>query len=1244
MVFTEKAISKSNFSTIMDYRIFIEKKEAFSLINSNLNKELKQYFSFTNLESYLVYDVFGISKADVEIAIAKVFSNAVTDIVHHTKPKGEESIGVEFLPGQYDQKADSAKQCLEILGINKVQIRSAELFVFTGLEKNQLEPLKKYLINPIEKREKDLSELKIIQSKNPEPIQIVNGFREMSSFGIKNILQELGLSLHPKDLEFIQDYFIQLKRDPTELEIRLLDTYWSDHCRHTTFEAEITKIDWDKKNAAIEATFNKYLLMRKELNITKPIRLMDLATIGGKYLIKNKIANNIDLSDEINACSIIIPVTVDGKEEEWLLQFKNETHNHPTEIEPYGGASTCIGGAIRDPLAGRAYVYQGIRLSGSASPNERFEDTMEGKLPQRKIIKDSAIGFSDYGNQIGVATSLVKEFYHPGYKAKHMEVGFVVGAVPKDWVRREKPAEGDCIVLVGGRTGRDGIGGAVGSSKTNENEKLEDLSAQVQKGNAIVESKIQRLFRKKEVLQRIKKCNDFGAGGISVAIGEIADSLDIDLDKVRLKYDGLNGLEIALSESQERMALVIEKKDLQFFVEEAAKENLEAYQVATVANHGKMIMRWNGEVIAELDREFLDSNGIRQSNAVLINEADWVEESKVEFSTKGLEEALESHESASQKGLQEMFDSNIGQATVLNPYGGYTQETPEDVSVHTLPVKGNTEVCSICSFGFNPIESEKNTYFGAYFSVIESINKLVAAGADLKEICLSFQEYFEKLEDKAEKWGRPFAALLGALQAQIDFGCPAIGGKDSMSGTYGDISVPPTLISFAIAPTKKDFVVSSTLQSAESTLYLYQPKTNEMGLIEPKNYSDFAGFYHQKVKEGLVMSGKSLDKPSIAVALFMMSVGNRVGVTLEYNKEELLGSKKGAVLFQANSDFLTNLDAELQSQIVEIGKTNLSNQFTINQEQIDVHDLMKKWKSTFEDIFPSNSYKATPCVPKQETTTKNFYISKGVKAKPKVLIPSFPGTNSEFDSAKAFTRAGAEILHHTFVNLDSKAIQESLKRLKNDIKQSQIIFFPGGFAAADEPDGSGKFIATILRNEEISMAIADFLAKDGLILGICNGFQALVQSGLLPFGKVTPETSPSNPILFRNNINRHQASLTRVKVIQDDSPWLKGMKNETYWIPISHGEGRFMAENEVLDTLVANKQIASVYVDCKDELGIDLPENPNGSYNAIEGIVSPCGKIYGRMGHPERLANGLFKNIPNIKEIPIFENAVDYFS
>lgn len=1225
-------------------RIFVEKKGIFDVESPKVFNELKEIVpQIQNVKIYNVYDVFGVDEFDLSRVIFNTFVDPVTDIVHSENPAKNLYFATEFLPGQYDQRADSAEQCIALLTENEnAKVRSGKLIELFGITENDLEKIKNHLINKVESREKDLSQLEIPAEETPDKVIVHAGFKDFTKTELEEFYQHHGFAFGLDDLEFIQNYFKSEDRNPTETELKVLDTYWSDHCRHTTFETELTHVQFDGRfKDILENIFNNYLEKRKFLGReAKPISLMDLATVCARYFHKTGKLENLVVSDEINACTIEIEAEFDGKKEPWYLLFKNETHNHPTEIEPFGGASTCLGGAIRDPLSGRAFVYQAMRLSGAANVLEPISETLPGKLPQRTITKQAANGYSSYGNQIGLATTLVNEIYHDGYKAKRMEVGFVVGAVKKDWVRREKPQNGDLVILLGGATGRDGVGGATGSSKEQDETSIHTLSTEVQKGNAVEERKIQRLFRNPEVTTLIKKSNDFGAGGVSVAIGEIADSLEISLDVLPLKYEGLNGTELAISESQERMAVVIDAKDQEKFIQFCEKENIKAVEVAKVTDSGRMQMFWQGNNIVDLSRDFLDTNGCAKKQDVLISHLQNIENQSTSFNEEHFLKALSEKNVASQKGLAEMFDASVGATTVAMPFGGKYQLTEMEGSVQTLPVLNaeNIETVSLASWGFDADISSQNSMIGAANAVVESVAKIVAMGGDYKNIRLSFQEYFEKLGSNPEKWGKPLASLLGAYDAQMNLELAAIGGKDSMSGTYQDLNVPPTLISFACANGEKKNIVSPEFKKPGNKLYLFTHVPQESGLPNYGALKFIFDFIHEKIKSGKIVSVKTIKQGGVAVALAKMSFGNQLGAEISLDEPLLLSKNIGSLVIET----VESLDAEF---LQLIGEVKDHKKLVINSLVFDIKHLLEVWTGTFEDLFPTKeSGRIAIEIDEKSNSIKprTIEIIKHGIAKPRVFAPVFPGTNCEYETQNAFRKEGAEVTSLPLINLNHHLLNESLDAWISEIDRSQILVFSGGFSAGDEPDGSAKFIVNVLKNEKMKNAVHQFLERDGMILGICNGFQALVKSGLLPYGEIR-DLNEYSPTLAHNAIGRHISQMVDVKVVNDDSPWLKGMKGEVFTIPISHGEGRFMASEAVIRELYENGQIATQYVDFDGNIAHGMPFNPNNSLFGIEGITSKSGKIYGRMGHPERFADGLLKNIPTANYHNIFRNGVQYF-
>ena len=1228
----------------MKKRIFVEKKGIFDVESPKILTEIKSILpKVENVKVYNIYDVFGLSESDFSKTVGSVFADPVTDIIHTENPATEQYFATEFLPGQYDQRADSAEQCISLLtGTDNAAVRSGKLIEIKGISSADLDKVKGLLINKVESREKDLSKLEIPAQEKPTPVIVHEGFIGFNEAELEQFYKQHGFAFGFDDLLFIQNYFQSENRNPTETELKVLDTYWSDHCRHTTFETELKDIQFKGEfKETLDKIFADYLEKRKFLGReAKPISLMDLATVCARYFHKTGKLENLVVSDEINACTIEIEAEFDGKKEPWYLLFKNETHNHPTEIEPFGGASTCLGGAIRDPLSGRAFVYQAMRLSGAADVLEPVSATLQGKLPQRTITKQAANGYSSYGNQIGLATTMVNEIYHEGYRAKRMEVGFVVGAVPKTWVKREKPQNGDIVILLGGATGRDGVGGATGSSKEQDETSIHTLSTEVQKGNAVEERKIQRLFRNPEVTTLIKKSNDFGAGGVSVAIGEIADSLEIDLDILPLKYEGLNGTELAISESQERIAVVVDAKDKDQFIHFCERENIKAVEVAKVTDSGRMQMFWEGSKIVDLSREFLNSNGCAKSQNAEISHLQKLENQPEIFNEENFIRILLDKNTASQKGLLEMFDSSVGATTVAMPLGGKHQITEMEGSVQTLPVLNakNVETVSLAAWGFDAEISSQNSLIGAADAVVESVAKIVAMGGDYRKIRLSFQEYFEKLGQNPEKWGKPLASLLGAYDAQMNFGLAAIGGKDSMSGTYQNLNVPPTLISFACADGQKKHIISPEFKQAGNNIYYFYHQNKENGLPDYETLKEVFDFVHQQIKAGNIVSVKTIKDGGAAVSLAKMCFGNHLGAEVELAESQILEKNIGGFIIESKTELA-------HSQLHKIGKVTEGKTLVINKKAFDLGKLLSAYTQTFENLFPTaepDRIEINIDEKLNSTSPKNIIIKKHNIAKPRVFAPIFPGTNCEYETQNAFRKEGAEVTSLPLINLTKSLLEESIEAWTKEIDQSQILVFSGGFSAGDEPDGSAKFIVNVLKNEQMKSAVHRLLERDGMILGICNGFQALVKSGLLPYGEIR-DLDENSPTLAHNAIGRHISQMVDVRVVNDDSPWLKGMKNEVYTIPISHGEGRFMASEEVLTELYKNGQIATQYIDFEGKIAHGMPYNPNNSLFGIEGITSRSGKIFGRMGHPERFAEGLLKNIPTANYHNIFRNGVEYF-
>ena len=1228
----------------MNKRIFVSKKQGFQVEGNSILNEIRENLYETGLtraELYNVYDVFNCDEEDVKLLKTKVLSEPVTDNVYdEIDLNGKTYVAIENLPGQYDQRADSAEQCLALLNSkDSVTIKSGRVIIFYG-EVKDLDKIKKYLINPVETREKDLSILENNEDVTVEPVPVLEGFRKLSREELEKFVSDNGLAMTADDLEHIQKYFIEEDRDPTETEIKVLDTYWSDHCRHTTFETFLKSVTIEKgeMTEAIQRAYEKYLELRKEVHGNKkPMTLMDMGTLGGKYMRKIGKLDDMEITDEINACSIEVDIDVDGKTERWLLMFKNETHNHPTEIEPFGGASTCIGGAIRDPLSGRAYVYQAMRITGAGDICEKLEDTLPNKLPQVRISKGAAHGYSSYGNQIGLATTFVREIYHNGYKAKRMEVGAVVGAVKKEYVLREEPKPGDLVIVLGGKTGRDGVGGATGSSKEHNDSSLTKCSSEVQKGNAPIERKIQRAFRNPEVTKLIKKSNDFGAGGVSVAIGELARGIEVNLDMVSVKYLGLSGTELAISESQERMAVVIAPENREKFEALMKEENLETRLVAKVTEKENLVIKFRGETIVDIARSFLDTNGVRQEQDVKVI-APVKEEIFKSDKTGTVEEkltaTLKNMNVASQRGMVEMFDSTVGRSTVLMPYGGKYQLTESEGSVQKFPTLGFTNTASVMTYGFNPYISEKSPYLGAIYAVIESLARLTAVGADYKKARLTFQEYFERLGKEPSRWGKPFMALLGALEAQVEFETPAIGGKDSMSGTFKNIDVPPTLISFAVTTEKTQNIISSEFKAAGNYIYLVKPEYNED--FTPK-YDTVKAVFDNVRKEmlaGNVVSASVVKFGGVAEALMKMTFGNKLGINVDTDAE-LFDLMPGAIVVETK---------EKLSFGILLGTVEDTKEIRINGAVINIDKALSDWEERYAKIYPYNTNaedkKVFTPVEKKGNMKQKASVLYDI---PKVLVLAFPGTNSEYDTAKAFERAGGAAEIFVINNLTVKDMEASIEELSRKIKEVQIVALPGGFSAGDEPDGSGKFITNILQNPKIKAAIKEFLAKEGLMLGICNGFQALIKSGLLPYGDMD-KLNENSPTLFRNDINRHISRIATTRIASNSSPWLSSFEiGDMHSMTLSHGEGKFVVSEEFAKELFENGQIATQYCNLEGEPTMDGKYNLNGSYYAIEGITSKDGQILGKMGHSERYEDGTFKNIYGEKMQDIFQNGVNFF-
>ncbi|MCM1023049.1 MAG: phosphoribosylformylglycinamidine synthase [Prevotella sp.] len=1231
------------------YRIYVEKKPEYAVEAKNLLSDIKTALRPDGLRNIRVlnrYDAEGLSEADFRLAAVSVFSEPAVDVCSYKLPalkENETVFAVEYLPGQFDQRADSCEQCIQILTQGeRCKVRNARVYILEGrLSQKELASVKSYIINPVESREASLAEVDTLASDYdiPTTVETLTNFIYLKEAELVSFIDKYGLAMDIDDIKFCQKYFKETeKRDPTITEIRMIDTYWSDHCRHTTF---LTAIDDAVINADyIRKTYEQYINVRKELGRDKkPVTLMDLATIAAKKLKKDGVLKDLDESEEINACSVKIKVDVDGELQNWLFMFKNETHNHPTEIEPFGGAATCLGGAIRDPLSGRSYVYQAMRVTGASNPLVPVEDTVHGKLPQRKITVGAANGYSSYGNQIGLATGHVAEVYHPGYVAKRLEIGAVVGAVPEENVVREAPLPGDVIILLGGRTGRDGCGGATGSSKSHTEASLEHCGAEVQKGNPPEERKLQRLFRNPVVTKMIKRCNDFGAGGVSVAIGELADGLDINLDKVPKKYDGLDGTELAISESQERMAVAVRREDADRFIAEAAKENLEATLVAEVTKEPRLRMTWNGNTVVDLSREFLNSNGAEKHTTVSVPVPITKQLKTYSDAPDSWELLMTNLNVCSQKGLVEYFDSTIGAGTVLMPFGGKYQLTPAQAMAAKIPVlKGETDTCSIMGWGFNPYVTDRSPYHGAMFAVIESIAKLVAAGGSYKKCWLTFQEYFERTNNNPTRWGKPFAALLGAFKAQLELGCGAIGGKDSMSGTFENIDVPATLVSFAAGIGSAKNVISPEFKKAGDKVILIVPDLDENGLPVFDSVKSCFERVEKLIADKTAAAVWAIGFGGVAEAVAKMSLGNRIGFRFDKKLSDdlLFYSRYGAFVAELNGDPFTVENV--------IGETISDYRIDCKTYSVDMTAIQKKWEDRLEPVFPCNIKSEDKPAKIFTYTAKDVVQHASTFAKPKVLIPVFPGTNCEYDTARVFERAGADPEVVVIKNLSAAALEESAAYFEKAVKQSQIIMIPGGFSGGDEPDGSGKFITAFFRNPRVKYAVHDLLdSRDGLMLGICNGFQALIKLGLVPFGKIVDMTDNS-PTLTFNTIGRHQSMMVNTRIASTKSPWLAGCEvGDIHRVAVSHGEGRFVASPELIKQLADNGQIATQYVDHDGAPSMNIRFNPNASYEAIEGITSPDGRILGKMCHSERIGSEVCKNVPGNKDQKIFESGVAYF-
>lgn len=1249
-------------------RIFVEKRPEFAVKAKELRDEIESYLGIktvTGVRVLIRYDIENVSEAAYREALSTIFSEPPMDDVYEESfetGEGDTVFTVEYLPGQFDQRADSAEQCVKLLSEEEEPIiRSATTYVVSGtLTEEEKAAVKSLCINPVDSRENNnpKPETLVAVFEQPEDVKIFAGFMDMPKEELKSLYDSLNLAMTFKDFLHIQNYFKnEEKRDPSVTEIRVLDTYWSDHCRHTTFQTELKDVEFTKGdyNEPIENTYRQYLADREELyagRSDKFVCLMDLALMAMKKLRKEGKLQDMEVSEEINACSIVVPVVIDGKEEEWLVNFKNETHNHPTEIEPFGGAATCLGGAIRDPLSGRTYVYQAMRVTGAADPTRPMSETMHGKLPQRRIVTDAAHGYSSYGNQIGLATGYVKEIYHPNYAAKRMEIGAVMAAAPRKNVIRETSDPGDVIILMGGRTGRDGIGGATGSSKVHTEESIEVCGAEVQKGNPPTERKLQRLFRRPEVSRLIKKCNDFGAGGVSVAIGELAAGLEIDLDKVPKKYAGLDGTEIAISESQERMAVVVDKKDVEQMMAYVAEENLEAVPVAVVTESPRLVMHWRGKTIVDISRAFLDTNGAHQEASVTVEvptrEGNVFERKEIGDVREHWLKLLSGLNVCSQKGLVEMFDASIGAGSVFMPYGGKYQLTETQAMVAKLPVlEGKCDTVTMMSYGYDPYLSSWSPYHGAVYAVLDSVAKIAANGGDFKKIRFTFQEYFKRMTEDRTRWGTPFSALLGAYSAQMGFGLPSIGGKDSMSGTFndevhGEINVPPTLVAFAVDISDKQHVVTPEFKKAGSKIVVMKIEKDGYDLPVYSQVMDSYEKLYRDMEAGNIISAYAVEAGGIAEAVSKMAFGNKLGVKVEHNVDprDFFAPGWGNIVCEVPDGKVGSLGITY----TVIGEVTDRAAFEYGNVTISMDEALNAWTRTLEDVFATESGVEQKEVRTEIYNTDKVYICKNKVAKPRVFIPVFPGTNCEYDSAKAFERAGAEVITKIFRNRDAADIRDSVEVYKKAIAQSQIVMFPGGFSGGDEPDGSAKFFATTFRNAVLKEEIEKLLnERDGLILGVCNGFQALIKLGLLPEGRIT-ELKSDSPTLAMNTIGRHISKMVNLKVVSNKSPWLREAElGGIYVNPVSHGEGRFVASSEWIEKLYANGQVATQYVDAEGRPTMDEAWNPNGSMMAIEGITSEDGRIYGKMAHSERIGDGVAVNIYGNQDIKIFESGVKYF-
>lgn len=1230
------------------FRIYAEKKPEFAVEAQSVLNDVRTALrlNINGLRILNRYDADKLSQEDFNASINTVFSEPAVDVVYEELPEitaDDRIFAVEYLPGQFDQRADSCEQCIQILRQGeRCRVRNARVYIISGnITDEEFDTLKSYIINPVESREASLEKPETLDNNYeiPETVKTLDGFTSLDAQGLNDFIKQYGLAMDFDDIKFCQKYFRDTeKRDPTITEIKMIDTYWSDHCRHTTFLTNVNDVKIE--TPYIRDTYIKYLDVRDELGRSKkPVTLMDLATIAAKKLKADGLLDDLDESEEINACSVKIKVDIDGQQEDWILMFKNETHNHPTEIEPFGGAATCLGGAIRDPLSGRSYVYQAMRVTGAANPLVPVEDTIAGKLPQRKITVGAANGYSSYGNQIGLATGHVAEVYHPGYVAKRMEIGAVVGAAPAENIRRERPVAGDIVILLGGKTGRDGCGGATGSSKSHTLESLENCGAEVQKGNPPEERKLQRLFRNPDVTKMIKRCNDFGAGGVSVAIGELTDGLIINLNAVPKKYDGLDGTEIAISESQERMAVVIAPEDVDKFMAEAKKENLQATVVADVVDEPRLKMNWNGHTIVDLSRDFLNSNGAVKYTDIVVEDPVFTDDETFTDSAETWTEIMSNLNVCSQKGLIEKFDSTIGAGTVLMPFGGVYQMTPSQAMAAKIPVlKGETNTCSLMGWGYNPDISSKSPYHGAMLAVVESISKIVAAGGSYKKCWLTFQEYFERTQNDPKRWGKPLSALLGAFKAQLEMGCGSIGGKDSMSGTFEDIDVPPTLVSFAVSTAQANKVVSTEFKEAGNDVIMITPEYDRNGLPVFASLKNCFDKVEKLIAEGRANAVWTLGYGGVAEGIAKMCFGNRLGFefSAHLTATELYKHCYGA--------FIVEVLGNAQDGEFVIGKTISDYKIFTEKYTVNLDSLQRAWESKLEPVFPCR-IKTTDTTPQTYSYENTEKKSASIKvAQPKVLIPVFPGTNCEYDTARAFEKAGAKAETVVIKNLSAVDLEDSINYFEKAIKESQIIMIPGGFSGGDEPEGSGKFITAFFRNPKIKDAVHELLKKrDGLMLGICNGFQALIKLGLVPFGEIVDMTEES-PTLTFNTIARHQSMMVNTRIASNKSPWLYGCEvGDIHTVPISHGEGRFVAPQSLIQRLANNGQIATQYVDLEGNPTMDIRYNPNTSIEAIEGITSPDGRVFGKMGHSERKGSYICKNVTGNKDQKIFESGVNYF-